>query len=179
MDDTAHEDKQLVVDAQADSQAFAQLYTKYVDKIFQFIYYRVGQDREQAMDLTAEVFTRGLQNIHRFEWQGYPYSAYLYRIARSICQEHYKKPAPDSIEEIVISDEKTESPIQNADVRLVWEQINQLPDDIREIFELRYIEDLSFEQIAEVVGKKPGAIRTALSRATKKLQLWHEAYETN
>jgi DNA-directed RNA polymerase specialized sigma24 family protein len=102
-DPPPHPDQALVAAAAADSAAFVYLYTKYVDKIYQFIYYRTGQNPEVAQDLTAEVFARGLQHIDRFEWQGYPYSAYLYQIARGLCQRSYNQPVLVEIDDGVPS----------------------------------------------------------------------------
>jgi len=85
-------DETMILAAQRDSAEFRALYDKYVDKIFQFIYYRMNHDRSQAYDLTAEVFTRALQHISTFKWQGYPYSSYLYKIARFIYAKYVGGP---------------------------------------------------------------------------------------
>lgn len=86
-----HEDKALVEAAQHNTEAFAALYSKYVDKIYNYIYYRVNAHATTAEDLTAEVFMRALRRLPDFEWQGHPYSSYLYQIACSVISEQYKK----------------------------------------------------------------------------------------
>lgn len=171
MQTTEHEDQRLIANAQEDPEAFRELYNKYVDKIFQFIYYRVGEHREVAQDLTAEVFTRALKQLPKFQWRGFPYSAYLYRVARSICQEHYRRVEPiDDIEETVVVDRKSMTAATQMDLQLLWKEIGQYGSDVREVFELRYLEDLSYDEIAEIIGKSPGAIRTLVSRTIDKLQ---------
>lgn len=166
----AHEDQSLILAAQQDPNAFAPLYQKYVDRLFQFIYYRVGQNRELAEDCTAEVFTRAFARITEFEWRGYPYSAYLYSIARSICQVQYKKQPTVNLEDVVIVDEKYRSVIVQADVQLLWQAIRTLSPEVQEVMELRFLDDLSYDEIGEIVGKKAGAIRTQVSRTIDSLQ---------
>jgi RNA polymerase sigma-70 factor (ECF subfamily) len=166
-----HEDYQLITNAQQDPEAFRELYNKYVDQIFQFVYYRVGSHREEAQDITAEVFTRALKLLPKFKWQGFPYSAYLYRVARSVCQEYYRKEKPtEGIADTVIVDTKSMGSETQADLQLLWKRIQKYGPDIVQIFELRYLEDRSYEEIAAIVGKSPGTIRTAVSRTIDKLQ---------
>lgn len=172
---TVHEDKQLIQRAQDNPEEFAALYNKYVDRIFQYVFYKTGQHRDTAEDLTAEVFLRAMRNLEKFKWQGHPYSSYLYQVARSVCQEQYARleKATVDIENIVIQDESPgggNTGELNAELRMLWDFINALDPPLPEMFQLRYIEDLPFDEIAVIVGKKPGAVRTALSRATKKLQ---------
>lgn len=167
-----HEDKQLVEQAQQHPEHFAALYTKYVDRIFQYIYYKTGQHQDTAEDLTAEVFTRCLKNIAHFEWQGYPYSSYIYQVARSVCIEQYAQNEKQTvdIEEVIISGGSGENAALQTELHILWERVNELDPPLPEIFELRYIEDLPYEEIAVIIGKKPGAVRTSVSRALKKLQ---------
>lgn len=174
MEGILHEDQALIERAQQQPDAFAALYEKYVNRIFQFIYYRTGSHQEVAEDLTAEVFTRALKNMATFTWQGYPYSAYLYSVARSVCQDHYAQHATEDIETVVVKDERSFSAQTQADITLLWERLREFPPDVQEIFELRYLEDLSYDEIAHVVNKKPGAIRTLVSRTIDKLQHTYE-----
>ncbi|HLD21899.1 MAG TPA: RNA polymerase sigma factor [Patescibacteria group bacterium] len=165
-----HEDQLLIESAQQNPTAFSQLYYKYVDRIFQFIYYRVGNHTETAEELTQETFTRSLKNISTFTWQGFPYSTYLYSVARSVCQEHYKKPIVTDIDEIIVKDDLSVTADRRADIQLLWQEIAKLPKNVQEIFELRYLQDLSYDEIALIMKKKPGAIRTLVSRTLDKLQ---------
>lgn len=164
------EDKQLIENAKKDVQFFGALYSKYIDKIYQYIYYRVNNDKETALDLAAEVFTRALKNLPNFKWQGYPYSAYLYQVARSVCCEHYGEKTTINIDDIAIQDEKNVTSEQKADLHILWEEINLLKPPLPEIFEMHFVEGLTYDEIAQVINKKPGAIRTAISRAIANLK---------
>lgn len=170
-----HEDKHLIEAAQQDVQQFSVLYEKYVDLIFKFIFYRVDKNRDVAEELVADVFTKALQNLNRFEWQGYPYSAYLYKVARSVCSQYYGKKTIVDIEDIQVEDSKTAQKITTqVELQMMWKQIATFSPEVQELFQLRYVEDLPYNEIAEIVGKKEGTIRTALSRAVSTLK---EAYE--
>lgn len=171
------DDREIVERAQKDPREFRALYDLYVDQIYRFIYYRVNQHQETAEDLTSEVFAKALHALPKFQYQGYAYSTYLYQVARSVCAEHYKKRKEvNDIEEIEVSDgSRSRIHIENAaDSILLWEKIAGLPVTLQEILRLRYIEDLSHEEIGHIVGKSPGAVRTALSRVLDQL---HDMYE--
>ena len=73
----------LVEQAKAEPNAFGELYERYVDRIYSYIYYRVGND-EDAEDLTARTFFQALDKISAYEDRGAPFSAWLYRIAHNL-----------------------------------------------------------------------------------------------
>ncbi len=171
----AHEDQQLILAAQQDPQAFAVLYEKYIDRMYQFLYFRTGQNPETAEDMTAELFTRAFTQLSRFSWQGYPYSAYLYQVARSLCVDYYRKHAiVVDVDALELQDDRSDTVMTQMDIQLLWKKIGVLPKSVQEMLELRYIEDLSFEEIGHILGKKSGAIRTAVSRAIDRLQKEYE-----
>lgn len=172
---TSSPDAELIARAQQNHANFHALYEKYVDRIFRYVYYRTGQHTETAEDLTAEVFTRALGNLDTYEDRGYAYSAYLFQVARSVCREQYGKPVVANIDDVVIPSNAHHVTELQTDLSLLWKRISEFPDHVQEIFELRYIEDLAYEDIGRIVGKKPGAIRTLVSRTIQQLQ---HSYET-
>ena len=72
------DEKTLVMLAKTDPEAFGELYRRYVEKIYSYIYYRTG-NREDAEDLTARVFQRALKHVPNYEDKGLPFTAWLYR----------------------------------------------------------------------------------------------------
>lgn len=175
----AERDLELIAKAQKNANEFRTLYDLYVDQIYRFIYYRVSQHQETAEDLTSEVFAKALHALPKFRDQGYAYSTYLYQVARSVCADYYRKHKEvDDIEEVEVSDGSfARINIENAtDSTFLWEKIAELPVTLQEMVRLRYIEDLSHEEIGKIVGKSPGAVRTALSRAIDQL---HDMYESH
>lgn len=169
----AERDLELIRKAQHNSLEFRALYDLYVDQIFRFIYYRVSQHQEVAEDLTAEVFAKALHALPKFRAQGYPYSTYLYQVARSVCADYYKKHKEVAdISEIDIVDDASDSDrtYDAIDGSMMWSIVQTLPVTLQELVRLRYGEDLSHEEIGKILGKSPGAVRTALSRAISELK---------
>ena len=88
--DKAEEDEAaLVARARTDPDAFGQLYESYVDRVYSYIYHRVGNVQD-AEDLTARTFHRALEKFDSYEDRGLPFSAWLFRIARNRCHDHHR-----------------------------------------------------------------------------------------
>src|SRR5437763_6304286 len=75
--------------ARRDAQAFGTLYEMYFDKIYSYLYFKT-MHRNEAEDLTALVFMKAWEAIDHFQWQGYPFSTWLYRIAHNQLVDHYR-----------------------------------------------------------------------------------------
>src|SRR5262245_64332091 len=80
--DTINEE-QLVNQAKTDPEAFGKLYELYVERIYNYVYYRIGNHHD-AEDLTAKVFHRALNHIPNYNNKGVPFAAWLYRIAHNL-----------------------------------------------------------------------------------------------
>ncbi len=78
-----NEDEVLSLASQGDRDAFGQLYERYIDRIFNYVYYRTG-NLHDAEDLTARVFQRAMNHIQKYTDRGVPFSAWLYRIAHNL-----------------------------------------------------------------------------------------------
>lgn len=86
------DERDLIERAKVNKEAFGELYAKYVDRIENYVYYRVG-NREDAEDLTARIFERAMKHIPRYQDQGVPFSAWLYRIARNLVANWHRDKA--------------------------------------------------------------------------------------
>jgi RNA polymerase sigma-70 factor (ECF subfamily) len=163
-------DQLLIQNAQADPQQFGSLYQKYVDELHTFIYYHCGNHPELADDLTADIFTKAFQALPNFQWQGYSYRSYLYQLARNRLIDYYRAQhqTPLELDPETISQRSHMN--VDVDLRLMWQQIKQLGPDVTELFELRYLQGLSFDEIADILGKSAGALRTTVSRTIDQLQ---------
>lgn len=166
----------LVALAQSgDGEAFGQLYDRYVDAVFRFIYFRVN-DRALAEDFTSETFLRALRRITTISYQGRDIGAWFITIARNIVFDHMKSarhrleittadtleggPAAASPESAVI-DALTTDRLMSA--------VRQLGEEQRECVMLRFIQGYSVSETAEVMGKNDGAIKALQHRAVRKL----------
>ena len=160
---------------EGDAEAFGQLYDHYVQGVFRFVYYRVGS-RPLAEDLTSETFARGLRSIQRFNWQGKDFGAWLTTIARNLVADHFKS-SRSRLEVVteVIPENKTTVPSPEEDVlalisnELLYEAVNQLPNEQRDCVLMRFIQGLSIAQTAAALGRSEGAVKQLQLRAIRGL----------
>jgi RNA polymerase sigma-70 factor (ECF subfamily) len=176
VDETHAETWRLVHLAQAgDGEAFGQLYDRYMDVVFRFIYFRVN-DRALAEDFTSETFLRALRRIGTISYQGRDIGAWFITIARNIVLDHMKS-ARHRLE-VTTADtlegkeqaESTEDAVLNVlQSERLMQAIGQLGDEQRECVMLRFLHGLSVSETAHVMGKNDGAIKALQHRAVRKL----------
>ena len=167
MDDEAR----LIERAKQDKEAFGELYERYVDRIFNYVYYRVG-NRADAEDLTSRIFYRALQHIGRYEDQGVPFSAWLYRIARNLVANWYRDRsrhqfvALDDVSQWRFSDAGPEMSAEWAehkdDLRAA---IHQLPAERQDLLILKFVDRLPNAEIGRIMGRSEGAVKSLYHRS--------------
>lgn len=156
--------------AKGDREAFGALYERYVFKVFRHVYY-LTNDSHTAEDLTAQTFLNALEAIHRYEMRGAPFIAWLLRIAYNLTINHKKvrkngtAPLPEAvqIEGTLCSPEA--SCEAKADGERIWEGVRRLRGDQRQVIVMRFVDGLSYPDIAKVIGKSIGAVRVIQYRA--------------
>jgi RNA polymerase sigma-70 factor (ECF subfamily) len=158
-----------------DSEAFAQLYDRYVDTIHRYVYYRVGS-RQLAEDLTSETFLRALRRIETFTWQGRDFGAWLVTIARNLVADHFKSSRfrlEVTTAELVDTDSVEESPegevMATFTSTALLEAVQRLNSQQQECLVLRFLQGLSVAETARIMGKNEGAIKTLQYRAIRAL----------
>lgn len=166
----------LVELAKTDSTAFGELYNRYVDKIYSYVYYRTS-NRQDAEDLTARVFHRALQHIHKYENRGLPFSAWLYRIAHNLVANYHrdhrrKKLVP--LDSLVLSSFRRDAPESVAErvdeaERLLL-AIRALPDERQQLLILKFVDRLPNAEIGEIMGRSEGAIKSLYHRTLVSLR---------
>ena len=155
---------------QGDPEAFGELYVGHLDRIYRYIFYRVGHVPE-AEDLTEQVFLRAWQVMGRYRREGIPFSAWLYRIAHNLVIDYYratKTVVPLHSDHLTLSREALspeEQLVHKAEVTRLREAIARLSEPQREVILLRFVEGLSHAQVACRVGKSEGAVRVMQHRA--------------
>ena len=159
-----------------DTEAFAQLYDRYVDTIHKYVYYRVGS-RQLAEDLTSETFLRALRRIETFTWQGRDFGAWLVTIARNLIADHFKSSRfrlEVTTAEMVDTDQHVEESPEGevmaafANTALL-EAVQRLNPQQQECLVLRFLQGLSVAETARIMGKYEGAIKTLQYRAIRAL----------
>ena len=83
------DERLLIEEAQKDPARFAELYENNFERVYAYVVRRVG-DRAETEDLTSEVFHHALANLHRFEWRGIPFAAWLFRIAANLIADRWQ-----------------------------------------------------------------------------------------
>ena len=161
-------DADLVVRAKAaDHQALTTIYERYSPAIYRYIYYRVG-DAEMAEDIRADVFVRMLEGMGRYEDRGWPLSAWLYRIAhdRTIDTLRRRRSRPQLPLEAWNGTE--DGPETTFDVQLDREElhrtIDQLTDDQRLVIRMRFLQEMTVQEVADAMGRSLGAIKALQHR---------------
>lgn len=161
-----------------DSLSFGKLYDLFYTKIFRYVAYKVG-NREDAEDITAEVFIRMLKSINSFNFQGHPFSSWLFRIARNMVVDYFRKnsrrkTAPLETAGSIQKTESIEIDYQldlNIEMSNISESIKTLTDLQQEVISLRFAGGLSIKETASAVGKKENAVKALQHSAIKKLRL--------
>jgi len=176
-----NEEKELVERAKKDPEAFAKLYDKYYSQIFGYILKRVA-NLDIAQDVCSETFLKALKNLWKFRWKNISLSFWLYRIANNEIVNFFRKRKHK-----LVSLEKTPEPIDgsNPEIELIeaedklkmhrdfleiQEKISELEIKYQEVITLRFFEKKKIQEIAEILGKKEGTIKSLLHRGLKKLK---------
>jgi RNA polymerase sigma-70 factor (ECF subfamily) len=165
------DDTQLIASAaKGDREAFGALYERYVFKVFRHVYYLTG-DQHTAEDLTAQAFLKALEAIPRYEMRGVPFLAWLLRIAYNLTINHKKirangtSPLPEAVEIQGTLGSPEASCEAKADGERVWAGVRTLRENQRQVIVMRFIDGLSYSDIAQVLGKSIGAVRVIQYRA--------------
>lgn len=157
-----------------ESSAFGLLYGHYQPKIYRFVFLKVGR-REEAEDLTHQVFLNAWHNIENYKYQGFPFSSWLYRIARNQVIDYYRSrkdtfPLETVDREIIAVDDPLVSLETKLAIEKVQRAVGNLKPDYQEIIILRFIDGLSVKETAEALEKSEGAVKLLQHRAVKALK---------
>ena len=166
-----NEDEVLSLAARGDREAFGLLYERYIDRIFNYVYYRTG-NLHDAEDITARVFQRAMSHIRSYTDRGVPFSAWLYRIAHNLVANWHRDrsrkqeiPLDDLLPLASAKVDRPEATLmrsqeQDALLRL----IRQLPAERQTLLILKFVEDLSNAEIGRIMGRSEGAVKSLYHR---------------
>jgi RNA polymerase sigma-70 factor (ECF subfamily) len=160
-----HQEENLVQQAVCgDQQAFALLYEANFDRIYRYVYLKIG-DKAEAEDMTQQVFLHALRSITTYKWQGTPFTAWLFRIAHNQVVDHLRRKARRPItieinETIPTTGGDPEYTTEKVlDMERLSHAIQRLTKAQREVISLRFAGGLSIDEVAKAMGKRPGAIK--------------------
>lgn len=185
---TEQEDMQLVVASQAgDQDAFAQLVQLHQRRVFNLIF-RMLHDYDEANEVTQETFLAAWQGLPSFRGDA-RFSTWLYRIAYNCCLKQLENRKRDKVLQAFIQQEEQLLQQDNRDAQmsaelesrgnqaLVREYLFQLPAKYRIVLILRHLQDMTYEEMAEILTVPIGTIKTHLFRARHLLRERLEAFE--
>src|SRR5207253_2229295 len=173
---TATEMRELVARAQAgEREALEELYLLHFDRIYSYLHMSVG-NRHDAEDLTTLTFLKMLEAIGRFRWQSAPFSAWLFRIAHNLAMDHFRAsrrsqpeeevPEPPGSEEASAEEEA----MQAIGRQSMLELIENLSPEQQQVLTLKFVFNFPNAEVATILGKTEGAIKSLQHRALVSLQ---------
>ncbi|MFQ5616060.1 MAG: sigma-70 family RNA polymerase sigma factor [Anaerolineales bacterium] len=161
---------------QGDEDAFGVLYQRYVGRIYNYIYYRTGNQYD-AEDLTARVFLRAMRHIQNYQDRGVPFSAWLYRIAHNLVANWHRdnsRRQEIALDDIQLTQHAREHPeaalLHNEEREALLRVIRQLPPERQQLLILKFVEHLSNAEIGRVMGRTEGAIKSLYHRTLLSLR---------
>jgi len=183
-------DKKIISQLKShDKEAFIRVYDANIEDIYRFVYFKIGHP-EEAHDLTSMIFLKTWNYIQNNQLESSKtLRALLYKIARNVIVDYYRDrstKAPLSLDDednpIEVVDEGVDPQDKmdrEADLKLIREKLPLLKEEYREIIVMKFINDLSLEEIADISGKKRGNIRVLLHRALSALRELVEEEQAN
>ncbi len=166
----------LVAQAQRDPQAFGELYERYIDRIYSYVYSRV-QNVQDAEDLTARIFYRALDRLDRYEDRGLPFGAWLFRIAHNLVANWHRDQSRRTflpIDGLVFPGERRDEPEATVERRegeeALWAAIERLPEERRRLLLHKFGDQLTNLEIGELMQKSEGAIKSLYFRTLAALR---------
>ena len=176
-DEQATIEKLVKAAQKGESAALAALYERFFDQIHRYVSFKSGS-RDEAEDITGDVFVKMLESIHSFKWQGHPFSSWLFRIAHNLIVDYFRRGArkktvpleaaaatvgttPDDLDRVV------ETNLTMAEVRVAMQGLTSLQ---QEVISLRFAAGLSVSETAGALGKNDNAVKALQHIGLKKLR---------
>lgn len=161
----------LIARAKEEPEAFGVLYEQYVDRIYSYICYRMGNDQD-AEDLTARTFYRALDHLPGYEDRGAPFSAWLYRIAHNLVanwhRDHSRRQMV-ALDDAVLRAPRSKGPTASTEKKdredRLLAAVRRLAPDRQQLIILKHVEGMTNAEIGEVMERTEGAIKSLYHRA--------------
>lgn len=169
-------DRELVAKAKAkDKHALGKLYDIFIGRVYRFVYARVGH-REDAEDVTEQVFVKVVTNIGAYEERGFPFEAWLFRIVRNQVTDYYRQKRTNHVPLDVALNviDPNPRPEERVATKLQYEEVlaelPKLPQSYQEIIWLKFVEEMENKEVSMILNKPIDQVRVLQSRAISKLK---------
>jgi RNA polymerase sigma-70 factor (ECF subfamily) len=163
------DEERLIRKAKYDREAFGELYERYLQRIYTYLYYRTGNHAD-AEDLTSKVFQKAFVHLPGYEHLGLPFSAWLYRIAHNIVANWYRDQSRKKVVGLdeAVKHSSEEDPGASAEKSserdALLHLIHQLPEEKQQVIILKFAEGYSNEEIGDIIGRSEGAVKSLYHR---------------
>ncbi|MEA3352173.1 MAG: sigma-70 family RNA polymerase sigma factor [Chloroflexota bacterium] len=165
------EDEAVALATQGDRQAFGELYDRYVKRIYNYIYYRTSNAAD-AEDLTERVFFRAIRHIEGYENRGFPFSAWLYRIAHNLVANWYRDNSRRDeipLDAVAFSlhyegEYPEASVLEDEEHAALLTIIRRLHADRQQLLILKFVQRITNAEIGQIMGRTEGAIKSLYHR---------------
>ena len=160
---------------QGDREALEELYLIHFDRIYSYLHVSVG-NRHDAEDLTTQTFLRMLESIKRFKFGSAPFSAWLFRIAHNLAMDHFRASRRWQPEEEVPEPRGSEQPsaelgaLQRIGEQSMLQMIEDLSPEQQQVLTLKFVFNFGNAEVATILGKTEGAVKSLQHRALVSLQ---------
>jgi RNA polymerase sigma-70 factor, ECF subfamily len=170
------QEQKLVEEAKKDPEKFSVLYDKYFDQIYRYVYRRCN-DRDMVEDLVSQTFYDALAHLKKYEWRGFSFSCWLYKIAHNNVLKWYREQSKmqtvdleegKNMVDLKVNVEK--SAVRGEEKDEIQAVMAKLEDEEREIIRLKFFEEASNIEIAEIMGLSANHIGVKVFRALKKVR---------
>ena len=169
-DSDYNEEDILARASQGDKDAFGALYERYAERIFNYVYYRTGNQHD-AEDLTARVFQRAMNHIRNYTDRGVPFSAWLYRIAHNLVANWHRdrsRKQEIAIDDLPVLPTKSDHPernlVRSQEQEALLRMIRKLPPERQNLLILKFVENMSNAEIGNIMGRSEGAVKSLYHR---------------
>jgi len=158
-----------------DQAAFAELYDRFLDCIYRYLYYRTASQVD-AEDLCEQVFMQAWAAIPRFKWRGKPFQAWLYTLAHHALADHFRHVRPttsldDPLRPIELASEPATRELENwMDSDMLATAVRELTSDQQHVIVLRFLEGRDTAEVARLTGMREGAVRALQFRGLQSLR---------
>jgi len=168
-----------------DRDAFGQLYERYVERIFNYVYYRTG-NLHDAEDLTARVFQRAMNHIRNYTDRGVPFSAWLYRIAHNLVANWHRDRSRKQeipLDDLPVIPARGDHPernlVRSQEQEALLRMIRRLPAERQNLLILKFVENMSNAEIGQIMGRSEGAVKSLYHRTLLSLRDQLEDHNLN
>jgi len=158
------------------NEQFSHIYDQYIEKIYRFVYLKVNS-QETAEDITSKVFLKGWESYKNQKSKIKNQRAFLYQIARNMVTDHYREKGRTKMVSADVSSQIIdtrvnlyEKAVLNADIEIVKSAIQNIKKDYQDVLIWHYLEDMSTEQISDILNKPAGTVRVMIHRGLKCLR---------